>query len=408
MRRLFERFRKDLEQFIEQRDYGVLILAAPGEQIGYAVVTLKSIEDGGSPDVFLVFPQDFSSPSKFATLVVGRVKASYEAACEELGLPGKPDVLPSFPEASLDERRPAWLRIREALTFARLLVPANLGKRLVCALLPLNIADPVSYRKLVEKLAEPDGRVPWFRGMRIIVREDATVPMLTEEIRKERFVRLLQVDLSMEAMAADTAAELEDPDLPKEERAQSLLQSACHDYSHQRYESALAKYSELLAHSQETGNISMQALVMNGIGDVYSRMKNRDDARAWYERALVPACDSKSPVLMFTVSRNLAHTYYDLGEFTQAEVFFDGAQELGMQTGDPEAKILALEWRGLSQEEQKKYKEASHSFKDAAKLAREFKREEHFNRNLGNLDRAVSRTGQAGLRASIERDLGGY
>ena len=73
MQKLFEKVQKNIEDFLEQRDKGILILALLGEQIAYVVKILKSIEDAGSPDVFLLFPHDFESPDKFTSLVIESV-----------------------------------------------------------------------------------------------------------------------------------------------------------------------------------------------------------------------------------------------------------------------------------------------------------------------------------------------
>ncbi len=134
---------------------------------------------------------------------------------------------------------------------------------------------------------------------------------------------------------------------PRKSKAQALIQLAFIDYAHGRYSDALARYDQLLGFYQKTHNKLMQALVMNGIGDVYNRQQKLPIALSWYRRALVPAAGAASPVLMLTLGRNLAHFHYERKEYAEAEVYFDGCQKVGPMTSDPSAKILALEWRGF-------------------------------------------------------------
>jgi tetratricopeptide (TPR) repeat protein len=402
---LFEKLRTEIEDFIGQRDFSVLVLAAGGEQVAYAIKSIQGIEDAGSADIFLPFAHDFDRPDKFASLVVERVRASYEAARAELGLAGEGGGAPAFPVLCLDERQPAWLRIREALTFARSIIPYD-GRRLVCALLPLKIRNPYSYRLLVQQLVKNDGMPPWYRGIRIIVREDTDVPLLPRNVHEAPFVKSLRVDLSSEAMASSLGEEMDNPGAPRESRAQAMLQLAAIDYAHCRYTEAISKYNELLAYYQETKNLTMQALVINGIGDVYRRARRLPAAKDWYERALVPAAASASAVVLFTVARNLAHALFELEQYPEAELFFDGAQQLGPQTRDPEARILSLEWRGLSQLKQGKFEPAAGSFEEAARLARESKRDEHCQRNAEHLRPLLAQLGRADRFEQIERELG--
>lgn len=407
MRRLFERFQKDLEGFIEQRGQGVLVLAMAGEQIAYAVKILKQIEDAGSPDVFLLFPHDFDGPAQFASLVVGRIEASYRAVLEELGPQRETMPIPPFPVHYRDEKLPAAGRLRQVLMFARFLVPPAGGGRLVFGLLPLQIKDLPGYRGLVEQLVQTPKGMPWFRGMRIIVREDSRSPMLSPTVKEEPFVKFLSTDLSTEAMVASLNEELADPETLVEQRAQALVQLAGHDYANRRYEEALVKYNELQAYYQETGDLTMLTFVLIGVGDVHSRMQKPALAKEWFERALVPAAECGSPILLFTLGRNLGHIYYEQKQFAQAETFFDGAQQLGLLTRDPDCKILALEWRGLSQEQQLSWDRAADSFEEAARLALEFKRDEHRQRNLGHLRKTLKQLRQQDRLARVERELAG-
>jgi tetratricopeptide (TPR) repeat protein len=407
MRSLLDRLQRGFSEFIEQRNCGILILCTEGEQIAYGIRTLKAIEDSGTSDVFLLFPHAFENAAHYVSIVVERVKASYQAALEQLQLTHSPAAMQPFPVASEDARRPPIIRLREVLTFARGLLPPDSGSRLVCALMPMEIIDVHGYRMLIEEIVNSAGSRPWFSGMRIIVREDTAQPKFPESLGQRPFVYTLSVDLSNEAMAKSLQQEVEDPATPVDERAQSQLQLAFMDYSHQRYDAAITKFTDLLAYYQQTKNLLMQALVLNGLGDVYNRAGRIDLAQEWYERALEPAAESGVTVLLFTIGRNLGHLHYGLRQYAEAEIYFDGAQQLGLETKDPESKILALEWRGLSQEAQGALDRAAVSFEEAARAAREFGRSEHRDRNVGNLRRILPALNEHGRLARIERELAG-
>lgn len=405
MFKLFDELKDEIDAFLEQRDNGVLVAAAAGMEIGYVIKTLQEVEDAGSPDVFLIFPHDFAGPGQFATLIVERVAQSYEAARDELELDDRASSLRRELEAIRDEKRAASVRVREALCFARALLPADGGQRIVFALTPLNITDLPGYAELVEQLALTNGGVPWFRGMRIIVREDTALPMLPEALSGEPYVVRKDFDLSMDAIAQSIEEAAEDPEASPEQKSQALMQSASIDYAHGRNDAALAKYNELLAHYQETDNPVMQALVMTGIGDVHNRSGEFDEAQAWYERALVPAAETESPVVMFTLGRNLGHLHFDREEYAEAETYFEGCQQVGPMTNDPSSRILALEWRGLSQLRRAAFESASQSFDEAIEAIGEFDRQEHLKRNLEHLREALQSRDPDGRLREIEREL---
>lgn len=406
---LFENLRFELDAFLEGNGHGVMIASAAGMQIGYVIKTLKEIEDAGSPDVFLVFPQNFVSPDDFANQVVERVSLSYEAARDELGLTPSPNnEWETKVTAMRDERRPAVERIRESLCLARTLLPTDSDKRIVFGAIPLNCDNPIAYTELVRQLTVTDSSIPWFYGMRILVGEDAK-----SEIQSERFAALAgrphvirkSFDFSTDAIMSQLEEETQNPDASEAEQAQSTLQLAMMDHAHDRPESAIERFHRVLPFFQRTNNPSMQAMVMTGLGDVYRRLGNSVSALAWYERALLPAAESKSPIVVYSLGKTLGQHHYEQREYAQAEEYFDGCQQVGPTTNDPSARIDALLWRGLTQMKREAYGRASESFEEAAAVCREFERNESLRRILENLRDARRGLGELDRIREIEQEL---
>jgi tetratricopeptide (TPR) repeat protein len=235
----------------------------------------------------------------------------------------------------------------------------------------------------MRQLITPDGMPPWYRGMRFFLLEETAVPMLGADLPP--FVQRHQLDFSAEAMEASLQEETEDAEISRENRMQALLQLASLDYAHARYDAALRKYYELLDYYRQTGNTTIQAVVVMGIGDVYQRTGDLATARDWYTRAITAACESKSPVILFTLARNLGHVSFELKQYEDAERYFDSAQQLALQVCDADAKVLALEWRALSQIQLSAHDRAQRSLSEALAAAGEFEKQEHVPRIMERL-----------------------
>ena len=179
MQRLIETQRAALAAFLEQRDKGVLVLRAPGEQIGYAIQFLKSIEDSGSPDVFFCARVCFARP----VCVAGSRTREGERACRACGAwrqsrgstshaPGlrgrRPGSTPAAPHhsrvcalASASEYRPA----------NRMCLSAD------------EHSDPPGYGRLMMELIQPEGVPPSDHFIRFILREDTIHPCSVQYFR---------------------------------------------------------------------------------------------------------------------------------------------------------------------------------------------------------------------------------
>src|SRR5262249_32983803 len=131
-------------------------------------------------------------------------------------------------------------------------------------------------------------------------------------------VRRAGVDFSPAAIEASTAQDVEDEGLPIEQRMQALLTLACLDSAHGRVEAATPKFDMLLGYYQQTSNHALQAFVLNAFGDMERRRGDLDRAQHWYECASPPAVESRSPVVLATVTKNLGDLAYERGQYAVA------------------------------------------------------------------------------------------
>lgn len=386
MRRLFEQMQKEVTDFIEQRDNLLMLSVCPSRDLAIVLKIMRDIEQASATDVFLLFGNDFLAPGLFVNEAIEHLREEHRMACEALVEEGR-EPWPQLPKSLFDEDRTPENRLRDAIRFARSLVPREGGHRLVWVMFPQRVVDRRAYLRLIYSLLPAQGVQPWMRGVRLIFRVDVNFAQTAPELANARRVQASRSDFSPEAMAASMEEDVSDEDLPMEQRMQSLFSLAYLDYAHERANEAREKFDLLLGYYQQTNNPLMQALVMNGLGDLEQRNNDLEKSQYWYECASTAALETDTPVVLATVVMNLGNVAYKLGQFDIAEQYYDGWDKLAAHMLDPESKVRALEWRGLSQEKQGAYDRAVQSWEDAAMLCRNLEMKELLKIILAHLQR---------------------
>jgi hypothetical protein len=394
--RTLQRLGHDLAGFIAGHEHGICVLEAEREHLPWVYATLQELDATG-PDVFLPFPHEFGSAEQYASVVAN---GCLEVARARTGDPGL-----NLPRACIETTLPLLARVRATLEFARdaILPRKAASPRLVVSLVPLSVASEGEALAFVRGLLGlGSGWPPWFHRMRIFVH----VAPGTALGELPRFVRAMQVDLSLAALTAGVREEVNDPSAPPERRAQALLQQAALDAANGRHDEAIAGFRELYSWAARAPNPVLAALALSGIGDVAYVRQDRGEAAAWYERALVPASETGAALLLLIVTQNLARVYFELGRHADAETFFDGAQRLAMAVPDAASHAQALQWRGRLEELRGAGEDAAASYLAAARVAREYEHHEltrELNPRLAGIRRRVSPE----LSREIARFLGG-
>lgn len=404
MRKLFDQCQQAIEAFVEQRDDLLLVIPCTDADAPLVAQTVADAEQANGTDAFLVFPDPYVMPGPYIDVVVERLREQHTLANKALEEEGRPPF-PPMPDALADARRPPDERLREAIAFAHALVPPEGGHRLVWALLPMAIEDRVSFLKLVSTLVPWEGLEPWMPGVRLVVRDAPLTPPVAERYAQAPRLRVHPVDFGPEALEESMQEEVADESRTDEDRMNTLLSLALLDYAHNRFDDALHKYEKLLGYYQHTGNKPMQALVMSGLGDLNHRSELLVHAKYWYECALVPLAEAPTPVLLFSVLKNLGQVSYKLGDYPTAGQYFEMVDQVATQMRDAEGKAWALEWRGLSQERQGQYGEAVESWKTAAELSRSVGMDANLRANLEHLERTYTRGRMLRERAEVAAEL---
>jgi tetratricopeptide (TPR) repeat protein len=404
MRKLFERLHRAIVDFVEQRDDLLLLAACGPEDAALVLKALRDQERTSPSDVFLLFADDFTTPASFVTAAVERLGEERRMACEGLAEEGRPP-LPSLPASLSDPSRPAADRLHEALAYARSLLPPGGGHRLVWAMLPAQIADRRAYLELVASCAPAAGVRPWMRGLRLIFRVEPDFdPKAAPFVARNRF-RVARLDFGPAALAAAMREEAADPAVPEGERMQSVLALASIDAAHGRAAQATAQYNQVLAFAQKTDNPLMQALVLNGLGDLAQRQGDVAKAQHWYECSIPPAAASEQPQVLAAVAENLAAVAYQRQQYADAEQYYDSLSQLKGILLEEDGKARALEWRGLSQEKQRAYDRAVASWEEAELLSRAFELTHRLRPLLEHLRRGYAQLRRNERLPALEAEL---
>jgi len=370
MRKLLDAVLQRLKAFIAQRENLALVLNC-NEGEGPSLLTiLESLEEQSTSEMFWQFPEAFVTPKEYASSIVQSFAARHELVRlqqEEAGMA----VWPTLPPELRNEAAPPSQRIRELMLFARSLLPTLDGALLVWVMLPLQIADQNAYATLMQQVLLHEFPFPWCHHIRCIVRGEPNDPALAESLKQIRHIDWYAPDLSPAALHAALENEAADEALPLEDRLQSVFVTANTDYAHKRYDLALDKYATLLPYYANTSNLTMAALVLNGMGEVHRAAGNAPQANACFEAAMVPASDGNQPPVaaLLNVSINLATMRMDQRRYDEAESYFEGIQKLATMHRAHELKVWALEQKGQSLYLQSKAPLAVATWTAAAKLA---------------------------------------
>lgn len=402
MQALVDKVRSDLVDFVEQRDDLLLICPCRDQDVAITLQILRDIDESTGTDLYLFFSHEFRDAQGWVSAAVKQIETEYLRACEQARGDGKPE-LPPLPAALFDEQRPPAERLRGIISYSRDQVPQEGGHRLIWVMMPLSVVDIAAWRMLWSTLLPSHDVQPWMHRLRIILRE---VPEGSPIRNRMPRVRRACPDFGPTALSAALEKDAEDPSKPELNRMQALLQVACLDYAHGREHQALERYQRVLGFYEGSGDLPMQAFVLNCIGDVFHRRGDLAQAQEWYQRAAKSIVKSPTLVIFATIVKNLGDVAYAQKQYPHAEQYYDGWEKLAAKMFDVDAMVRAEEWRGRSQEQQGAWERATTSWQAAVHISRKVGLKPYLKQNLQHLERAYLHQQMHPELAQVRQELG--
>lgn len=376
MRRLFQDLTKRLQAFVAQRDVLLLLVRCRDEDCAFVIKTLDSIEEAG-PDFFWMFVNEFVDPVSYVEAVVRTFRERVDALAVKLAESGDPPW-PPFPAAAADPKAQPVTRLQLLFMYARTRIPDLEASHLVAALLPLRIADPLSWRTFLRQLTAYDPLAPWCHHMRILARENPRVSMavLSPDLRERldpsafQSTEIYDVDFTLEALQQATKDEIADSSVPIPDRMQSLLLDANVDYAYRRYPIAIEKYELLRTFYATVGNHALLGATLNGLGEVYAATGRRELAVEHFEMAITASVEGDCNPVLLNVALNLGNLYLLEKMWPQAVEHYEAAEALAAALLNANVKLLCLENIGACRLELADYAGAQEAWQRGAGLAR--------------------------------------
>lgn len=369
MRQLIERLQHEIEAFIEQRQSLILLIEARQEDAPIVSKLMTEIEKSNQTDIFLVLLADFETPEQYANAAVEQLATQHKIVCDELARRGEPS-LPPLPTGLEVVERPAIERLQDVIRATRALVPSDGGHRLVVILWPMAVAQPEQFVGLCRTLLKGPSLPDWASGTRLIIREVPGIPHELAAVLPAHHIKRARSDFSPPALKRCMEEVAADPGQSQTERMQALLMLATLEHAADQPTAAIEKYKLLLSYYQETQNPTMQAVVLNHMGEVYHRKLQLGEARHYYESALVPTEQSPAPLLILILARNLGDVAFLQGNYSDALACYSQWHLVSERLEDGQSQVAALQKLGLTHQKLGDHAAAIASYEAAAQRCR--------------------------------------
>jgi hypothetical protein len=387
-----------LSGFVDQADYLTLVVGADDPSAGTMLAALQGQDQQNGADVFVVIPDEAVSAPAYLTAMATRIESERMVMNGLLEKDGKPPW-PEIPIVCFDPRQRDRDRLRALVSYVRDRLPDG-DHRLLWALMPTTFKDREGYARVVSELVPRGDIEPWMRGMRFLVRDDRGQPFIIPALKrmKAQGILVYTPDFSPAAVEASLNEEVADASVPVGQRMTSLLQLAALDYSHQRFEPAMEKYRVLLAWFQQNDAKEMQALVLNGVGDIMRKLNQPAAAKVKYEQGMLLVADSKALIVPLNLAVALGDICLQLQQLEESYGYFALADRIATQILHPFVKADCLEKMGMIQELRGHPGPAAKIWTDACKLCRQM---EYSYRLESILERLAALHRKAGMTSEV-------
>ncbi len=277
----------NLDEFVEQTDYSVLVVSCTSDEGLYVSTLLAAMDETRSDSLFWVFVDAFETAPQYVDALVASLQRQLEAGTAVRADRGEPP-LPPMPAGVRDYRAEPGQRFEALLRFLPQLLGDPGAQCFVLGLLPATCRDELAFAQLLMRILPHPERPKWLEPLRIVTldpRERPVVlPVLNE--RKMQTVLTFPLDFSTPALTSALSQDAADPSVPLPERMANLMQLAALDFSYQRHPDAQDKYAVLHEYYAQPHEPGMQALCLLGSGDSLDATGDPARAKLLFERGI--------------------------------------------------------------------------------------------------------------------------
>jgi tetratricopeptide (TPR) repeat protein len=405
MRQKFEDLRANLDEFIQQTDYCLLLISCRPEDCAYIARFLDGQDAARPESFFVVWPGAFVDASHYVSSLVVFLEQRMEEAKaprEERG--DRP--FPAVPLELKDERRDPVERFRRWLQFLVTLLDDPKRQSFVVGLLPSSCQDAAGYAQLIGSVVPPADRPAWLEPLRIVGFDSKDAPQLIPllDARSSSSVLTWEVDFSTPALTDALAREASNPSLPLDQRMMSLLQLAGIDFAHQRHPDAREKFAVLYDYYASPPEPTMQAICLHGAGESLVATGENEEAKKFYERALALCMKDNAWGPLLLVLQSLIRVCFLLQRYAEAESYAKSGGELAAGMLNPALYAHLEELRGDAQLAQQKAAPALETYEHARKLAEVYEQHVLWKSVLDKLTRLHSDAGREDMASELQRE----
>jgi tetratricopeptide (TPR) repeat protein len=365
-----------LADFVHQNRYQALVIRATDVELIYLLKMVEGLDQREAAHVFGLFPQPVAGGAPaYVTTVLAGLRAQLEPINQLRIAEGNPPW-PPLPAECDDPRTRPGRRLRAGIAHAARLIPGGMEHRMAFCLLPQAIGKPAAWAEALTGVLPSEGggadeEAAWPR-VRLLVRDDAAAPILIPALRRAKNPQVLiyEPDLSPAALMDAMAREVADPGLPEANRMQMLAELAALDYAYGRLTEAVAKYEILYDYYHRNQAQLMEAMVLQGVGDVLRRIGKLPLARERFGQGLTLAITTKGLPLIMSLAFSAGDTSLELQRFKDAEDHLEIARKVASKLFNHPVEADALEKIGDARLAQKLPGEAMAAWRDAANICR--------------------------------------
>ncbi len=387
MRRKLEDLQATLRGFVTQRANLLLVVSAQDTELVYVLKSLEGLDQTSDAALFFLFAEPFHDASSYVGALIKKLALQLGQAEKERASRGELPW-PSMPALCNDLAAAPDRRLRAAVDHLSGLISPQDGQQLIWGLVPLRIIDRQGYQQLVNQFVPGGGPEPWMSGLRVIARDDRENPFMLPALRVQKApgVLLYELDMSPAALNDALVREAADKSHSLADRMQALVQLAGLDYAYKRYPQALEKYRVLYSYHAAQNSPTMQALVLQGMGDVLRRTNDLKGSRLKYHQALTLALATQTLPLILHLTFALGEISLETNDNRDAAGYFGLTEKIAGRLVNPFARAEALEKQGIAYQRLGKQTEAMVAWIGAAALCKSFA---YHQRHCTVLDRLI-------------------